>query len=261
MQRAVNAAVIKAALESANLDLNAAVRHDVLKGIFTGTGMSGDHFEDLYRVAVPSYAQFLDCVCHSSPCHGGIVCSQDNNKTLSAQEQHLQTRSDQDRVGWAPRVEETIERRGLEGLLVKINHLSLVVSDAHRSLEFYRDVLGCKLINRPSWNFPGAWLWMGNVQLHLVQNKEFAAIESAHAACPGTDVNHMSFEVHDVAAVEAKLKKLQIHYEKYRVQGHEEMIQQLFLADPDGHYVEICDCGKQTDVVLGPLTSVIKGGA
>jgi len=246
-----NTTTFKAALEAANLDFNAPVKHDVLKDIFTGTGMSGDHFEDLYRVAVPSYAQFLNHLCQPSPGQGGIMCTQEDQKPLHGQEHG--------RMVCAPRAEKPLENSGLGDLLIKINHVSLIVSDMHKSVEFYKDMLGCKLINRPAMEFDGAWLWMGNVQLHLIQNKEFASIESAHGDCPGTDVNHMSFEVDDIAVVEAKLEKLQIPYERFRAQGHGQVIHQLFLADPDGHFVEICDCGKQTDLVLEPILNTAQG--
>jgi Ca2+-binding EF-hand superfamily protein/catechol 2,3-dioxygenase-like lactoylglutathione lyase family enzyme len=252
MPGAGNANTIKAALEAANLDLNAPLNHDVLKGIFTGTGMSGDQFEDLYRVAVPSYAQFVDWVCQSSPGQDGIMCMQENQR-LRLQMQDLQKKSKQGGIGWAPAVEENSDKIGLQGLLVKVNHISLIVADEAKSREFYCDFMGCKPINRPAFPCPGAWLWLGNVQLHLIQNKEAAAIESAHAAGVGTGcVNHTSFEVHDFAAVEAKLKKLKYPYKKNRVPEHGQVIQQLFLTDPDGHYIEICDCNKFTDLVLGP---------
>ena len=92
MPGAGNANTIKAALEAGNLDLNGPLNHDVLKGIFTGTGMSGDQFEDLYRVAVPSYAQFVDWVCQSSPGQDGIMCMQENQR-LRLQVQDLQKKS------------------------------------------------------------------------------------------------------------------------------------------------------------------------
>eukprot|EP00419_Tripos_fusus_P000350 CAMPEP_0172671868 /NCGR_PEP_ID=MMETSP1074-20121228/11186_1 /TAXON_ID=2916 /ORGANISM="Ceratium fusus, Strain PA161109" /LENGTH=440 /DNA_ID=CAMNT_0013488981 /DNA_START=71 /DNA_END=1393 /DNA_ORIENTATION=+ len=252
MPGAGNANTIKAALEAGNLDLNGPLNHDVLKGIFTGTGMSGDKFEDLYRVAVPSYAQFVDWVCQSSPGQDGIMCMQENQR-LRLQVQDLQKQSRQGGIGWAAAVEENVDKIGLQGLLVKVNHISFVVADTKRSVEFYTDFLGATLINRPAFPGPGAWLWLGNVQLHLLEHKEAAKLEAQHAEGVGTGLcNHTSFEVHDFAAVEAKLKKIKYPFKKNRVPEHGEVILQLFLTDPDGHYIEICDCNKFTDLVLGP---------
>lgn len=50
-----------------------------------------------------------------------------------------------------------------------IHHVSLLVADTERALCFYRDLLGLKVIDRPSLGFPGAWLAIGEQQLHLLE--------------------------------------------------------------------------------------------
>jgi glyoxylase I family protein len=50
-----------------------------------------------------------------------------------------------------------------------IHHASLIVSDAERSLRFYRDILGMKQIERPPLPFPGVWLEVGLQQIHLLE--------------------------------------------------------------------------------------------
>jgi catechol 2,3-dioxygenase-like lactoylglutathione lyase family enzyme len=50
-----------------------------------------------------------------------------------------------------------------------IHHISLTVTDLERSRAFYRDVFGLQEITRPPFNFPGAWLQVGeHQQLHLI---------------------------------------------------------------------------------------------
>jgi hypothetical protein len=45
-----------------------------------------------------------------------------------------------------------IERRGIGDLIVKANHVAIIVSDVGRSLHFYVDVLGLQQIRRPNFD-------------------------------------------------------------------------------------------------------------
>jgi glyoxylase I family protein len=49
-----------------------------------------------------------------------------------------------------------------------IHHVSLPVTDLERSKHFYQEVLGLTEINRPPFDFPGAWYQLGDRQLHLI---------------------------------------------------------------------------------------------
>jgi len=161
--------------------------------------------------------------------------------------------SSQGGVGFPEAIAENVNKPGLEGLLIKVNHVSRICEDAERSGRFYMDILGAKKLNRPNFPSPGYWLWLGNVQLHLIQGAH-AKMEAMHAeGIPTGNVNHYSFEVYDFDAVEAKLKKIKYPFKKNRVPEGKSVIHQIFLQDPDGHYIEICDCNTFTDFVFGPL--------
>lgn len=49
-----------------------------------------------------------------------------------------------------------------------IHHVSLPVTDFELSQQFYHEVLGLAEINRPPFDFPGAWYQLGDHQLHLI---------------------------------------------------------------------------------------------
>jgi catechol 2,3-dioxygenase-like lactoylglutathione lyase family enzyme len=51
-----------------------------------------------------------------------------------------------------------------------IHHVSLNVRDLERAKAFYRDVIGLQEMERPAFQFPGAWFSVGNngQQLHLI---------------------------------------------------------------------------------------------
>lgn len=160
--------------------------------------------------------------------------------------------SKQGGIGFPEGIEANKDKNSLEGLLIKVNHVSRICSSAEKSREFYMDLLGATILNRPNFPSPGYWLWLGNVQLHLIQGAN-AKEEATHAAGVATgNVNHISFEVWDFDAVEAKLKKIGYPYKKNRVPEGGNVIHQLFLEDPDGHFIEICDCNRFSDFVFGP---------
>ncbi len=51
----------------------------------------------------------------------------------------------------------------------KADHVSLLVANTERSLQFYTQVLGMQEIPRPkNFDFPGAWLTKANFQIHLI---------------------------------------------------------------------------------------------
>ena len=54
--------------------------------------------------------------------------------------------------------------------IIALNHVSLLVADTARSLDFYQGLLGLELDQaRPTMDFPGAWLIVGAAQIHLLE--------------------------------------------------------------------------------------------
>ena len=111
----------------------------------------------------------------------------------------------------------------------RIDHFSLQVSDVEKSVAFYK-TLGFEQLNRPAFDFKGAWFAIGNKQqLHLMEGLT-TAVNS------GRRKTHFAVSVHDMEAFEQHLKKQTIHYQppKQRPDG----VVQIFLKDPDGYYWE-----------------------
>ena len=113
------------------------------------------------------------------------------------------------------------------------NHVALQVSDIDRSVEFYAKVLDLLEIPIPAFDYPVRWFSLGaNRELHLIGREE-------NGASTGIRGNHFCLEVTDILQAERYIKDSGIEYMpiKLRPDG----VKQLFLTDPDGHYIELCE--------------------
>ena len=118
---------------------------------------------------------------------------------------------------------------------LSINHVSLLVSDTARSLDFYHGLLGIPLdASRPDLGFPGAFLRLGDVQIHLL---ELAApgTQDSRPAHAGRD-RHLALDIADLDAAQAALAAAGIDYTRSR-SGR----RALFCRDPDGNGIELVE--------------------
>lgn len=117
-------------------------------------------------------------------------------------------------------------------LIAQLNHVALHVADVERSVAFYRDVLQLKPIPRPAFTFPGAWFQLGRDQeLHLIGERTEEVVSHNRG-------NHYALLVDDFDAWEQRLTDLGVKFVPRRTRPDGAL--QLFIIDPDGHYVELC---------------------
>jgi glyoxylase I family protein len=117
--------------------------------------------------------------------------------------------------------------------LEALNHIARTTKDLERSRRFYIDVLGCREISRPAFNFPGAWLYVAGLQFHLIE--DLTTPDSP--ATINTRESHIAFRVADLDAMERRLQALHVPYKRSGIQDRR--IDQIFFRDPDGWMIEI----------------------
>lgn len=113
-----------------------------------------------------------------------------------------------------------------------ILHAGLLVTDTARALRFYRDILHLEAdLARPDLGYPGAWLWVGTQQIHLMElpNPDPVTGRPAHG---GRD-QHVALTVTDIKALCAALATADVPYTQSK-SGR----QALFCRDPDGNALE-----------------------
>jgi len=114
----------------------------------------------------------------------------------------------------------------------QLDHVALHVADVERSCRFYADVLRLEPLPRPAFSFPGAWFRLGQTQeLHLIGERQ-APVHSHNRG------NHFALQTSDLAAWEEHFRQQGVSYHPPRLRP--DGARQIFLADPDGHYIELC---------------------
>ena len=113
-----------------------------------------------------------------------------------------------------------------------ILHASVIVADIDRALRFYCEVLGLKLDPaRPDLGYPGAWLRIGDQQIHLMQlpNPDIASERPTHG---GRD-RHIALQVDKIEQLTKLLEQHHIPYTRSK-SGRAA----VFLRDPDSNALE-----------------------
>jgi len=115
---------------------------------------------------------------------------------------------------------------------LQLNHVALHVADVERSVRFYTDALKLAAIPRPAFAFPGAWFRLGEDQeLHLIGERTSEVISHNRG-------NHFALLVDDMDAWERYFQQNHIAYLPRRKRPDGAF--QIYLIDPDGHYIELC---------------------
>ncbi len=117
--------------------------------------------------------------------------------------------------------------------MTRLHHVSVIVADTEKSLQFYRDLLGLTVCsNRPDLGYPGAWLQLEGAQIHLLElpNPDPLEQRPEHG---GRD-RHLALQIDDINQLKKRLEASGIAYTTSR-SGR----QALFCRDPDQNAVEI----------------------
>ncbi len=116
--------------------------------------------------------------------------------------------------------------------LKRMHHVSFAVADLDASKHFFCEVLGLPEDRRPNFTFPGAWLAVGDRQIHLIQ--ETGAGRTVQGRISRSD--HLAMEVEDLEVVKGRLAECGVDF----LEGQNQSLgmSQAFCSDPDGHTIE-----------------------
>lgn len=111
-------------------------------------------------------------------------------------------------------------------------HASVIVSDTQQSLRFYRDLLGITVDDtRPDLGYPGAWLNVGEQQIHLLELPNPDPVEGR--PLHGGRDRHVALAVEDIETLQQVLTQANIAFTISK-SGRAA----VFTRDPDGNALE-----------------------
>ena len=114
--------------------------------------------------------------------------------------------------------------------ITQINHVTTMVKDTARAMEFYNKLLGIKQIQSQVDNPAITWLQLDNgIMVHLIETDEAPAK-------PGNI--HHAFQVDDLEATRETL--VSNGFEPLRGGVRYDGQAYFFIEDPDGNSVEFC---------------------
>lgn len=108
-----------------------------------------------------------------------------------------------------------------------INHITFAIVDLERSLNFYVNLLGLRLVGR--WD-KGAYLLAGNQWIAL-------NVDKVKITEPTVDYTHISFNVLSSDFHKLKEKLISAGVESFKENSSEG--ESFYFLDPDGHKLEL----------------------
>lgn len=113
-------------------------------------------------------------------------------------------------------------------MITGIHHVALTVTDLDAARAFYGEAMGFEQLDRPDFDFPGAWFGAGAHQVHLIVAEQPAAATPAHVA----------FAVADFDAACARLERAGVQVRR-PTGGLPGTGRQAFVRDPSGNRIEL----------------------
>jgi catechol 2,3-dioxygenase-like lactoylglutathione lyase family enzyme len=136
--------------------------------------------------------------------------------------------------------------------ITELNHYLLVARDLERTRDFYQNVLGLELAERPDFGFPGYWLKTGDdICVHLASQEPndtrdmFLLKKHPRGTAGSGSVDHIAFLARDPREVRQRIQKnnVEMHFRSFP----DAKLFQIFLKDPDDVTIELNFLGEVVD--------------
>ncbi len=119
----------------------------------------------------------------------------------------------------------------------RIDHFNIRTRDLDRLCEFYTQVLGLEVGDRPPFDSPGVWLYAGGHPILHVGVARDDNDESDSDSDNTLPLDHIALETEGLADAVERLDGAGIEYRVFDVPGRE--MKQIFVRDPDGVAIEL----------------------
>ena len=124
-----------------------------------------------------------------------------------------------------------------------LDHVNIRTTRCEETKDFFVDVVGLRVGDRPPFDFGGYWLYAGDhAVIHLTDARDRGAHGEA-AGRRGAAIDHVSFRMAGFKDVRQRLEQLGLAYEMRVVPRNGDV--QLFVDDPNGVTVELTFLGSE----------------
>ncbi len=114
----------------------------------------------------------------------------------------------------------------------KLDHVNIRTANLTRMVEWYETMLGMKSGKRPSFPFPGAWLYAGDqAAIHLV------GIATSAPEHDDLRLEHFAFQAEGFSECKARLEAAGERFDVRAVPGSD--VTQINVWDPDGNHIHL----------------------
>lgn len=136
--------------------------------------------------------------------------------------------------------------------ITELNHFLLVAKDLERTKNFYRDVLGLEIAERPDFGFPGYWLKAGkDICVHLASQEpnlirdRFLLKKHPKGTAGSGSVDHIAFLAKNAGEVRRRIQKSHVEMHFRSFPQAKPPLFQIFLRDPDDVTIELNFLGEK----------------
>lgn len=117
--------------------------------------------------------------------------------------------------------------------ITRLDHVNLRTANLAAMTEFYTTVLGLTIGSRPKFDFPGAWLYCGDIAIvHLV-----GVADAPRPYSPDQQLEHFALTGTDLDSFLLTLEQHQLPYRLVRLDDIGLTLCNLW--DPDGNHIHI----------------------
>lgn len=120
--------------------------------------------------------------------------------------------------------------------LLDIQHVAIRTADLDATNDFYTNVLGMTLADRPDFNFPGSWLQMGDTMIHVLAGD--AGLDDDGGFTPGSNaVDHLALGAVGFDGFKKNFVDRGLTWRENAIPSFG--LWQLFVKDPNGITIEL----------------------
>ncbi|TYR80647.1 glyoxalase [Priestia megaterium] len=117
----------------------------------------------------------------------------------------------------------------------ELHHVSITVTNLKKAKDFYSETLCLPEIERPDFDFEGAWYQIGKQQLHLIVLRHSQTLRTNKSL--NSREGHFALRVTDYHETLNWLKEKNV--EILEKPTSKSGFAQIFCADPDGNLIEL----------------------